>query len=224
MFAPKLKEDKHWQKLFEITMATYRVTDIFPRDEILKIQVRGAMNKTFAFYTQKIVDGVPSDDHVHEFIGGINYVRSLLLIARENRFTNEINCVVLDRELQALIESVVADLRLIREAQITQARTKREEKALVSEEGEDAAGSPKEEPRQLMAENQQKPGLNDRQKTILEYLRNNETRRLQLKDIMNNFSGLTDRTIRNDLSDLCQRKHINHNGGYGRSSYYWISE
>ena len=217
MFAPKLKEDKHWQKLFEITMATYRVTDIFPCDEILKIQVRGAMNKTFAFYTQKIVEGMPSDEHVHEFIGGINYVRSLLLIARENRFTNEINCVVLDRELQTLLESVVADVRLIREAQIMQARTKREEKALVR--SEQCAEQTETGPRRLMEENQQKPELNDRQKPIIEYLRASAARRLQLKDIMNNFSGLTDRTIRNDLSDLCKRQYINHNGEYGRRSY-----
>jgi hypothetical protein len=220
MFAPKIKEDKHWQKLFEITMATYRVTDIFPRDEILKIQVRGAMNKTFAFYTQKIVEGLPSDEHVHEFIGGINYVRSLLLIARENRFTNEINCVVLDRELQALLESVIEDLRMVREARIERTRTKREETAIERTSREEAR--PEKEPRQLMAENRQRPDLNDRQKTIVEYLRVSESKHLQLKDIMNNFDGLTDRTIRNDLSDLCQRRIINHNGGYGRSSYYWI--
>jgi len=222
MFAPKIKEDKHWQKLFEITMATYRVTDIFPRDEILKIQVRGAMNKTFAFYTQKIVEGLPSDEHVHEFIGGINYVRSLLLIARENRFTNEINCVVLDRELQTLLESVIEDLRMVREARIERTRTKREETAIERTSREE--DRPETEPRQLMAENRQRPDLNDRQKTIVEYLKVSESKRLQLKDIMNNFDGLTDRTIRNDLSDLCQRRIINHNGGYGRSSYYWISE
>ena len=52
MFSIKLKEDKNWHKFFEITMAIYRVTELFPRDEILRVQLRGAANKSLGFYTQ----------------------------------------------------------------------------------------------------------------------------------------------------------------------------
>ena len=104
MLKPAFKENETWLKLFEITMAVYRVTEQFPKDEILKIQIRGAANKLFAYYSQKFLNNHPNEEHLEELSGSVSYLRSLLLVAKENRFSKDVNFIVLDQEYKFFID------------------------------------------------------------------------------------------------------------------------
>jgi len=64
--------------------------------------------------------------------------------------------------------------------------------------------------------------LNDRQVKIVQFFTKSKEPKIKLKDITQFFPNLTDRTIRNDLKDLCNRGMIRRSEGFGQASYYYF--
>ncbi len=65
--------------------------------------------------------------------------------------------------------------------------------------------------------------LNIRQTKIIQIFKKQKTDKIQLKDIIRFFPDLTDRTIRNDLKSLCDKKIVSRIGNYGPSSFYKLA-
>lgn len=62
--------------------------------------------------------------------------------------------------------------------------------------------------------------LTDRQKKIFQFFSKRKGDKIRLKEIAQVFPDLTDRTVRNDLRDLCTKKYIVRSDGHGQASFY----
>ncbi|OHA06595.1 MAG: hypothetical protein A2934_04775 [Candidatus Sungbacteria bacterium RIFCSPLOWO2_01_FULL_47_10] len=85
------------KKIFELTLAVYRVTDLFPQSEALRRHVREKANEI----TSSVCEYCPKANNfafAHETLAKIQSIRTLLGIARFSRLSKPINIAVLDRE------------------------------------------------------------------------------------------------------------------------------
>ena len=62
--------------------------------------------------------------------------------------------------------------------------------------------------------------LTERQKKIFQFFSKRKGEKIRLKEIAQVFPDLTDRTVRNDLRDLCTKKCIMRSDGHGQASFY----
>lgn len=225
MLSSNFTNNQKWMKLFEITMAVYRVTNVFPKDEILKIQLRGAANKLFAFYSQNFLGKNASGKVIEEFLGNINYIRSLLFIAKENNYSSGINFIVLDREYKIFSNETEKEF-VKREDDFRESQKKETQKQERNEIPEDKVCGFENK----IVENPVKalkpvPSvLNDRQEKIMKIFREQIGQRIKLGDISKFFPEFSQRTVRKDLRFLSNKNLINKNDSFGQNSFYWISE
>ena len=85
------------RKIFELSVAVYRVTDHFPREEAIKQQLRRAANDIMAGVIE--YDFFPGDiARTRTIQAEIQTLRPLLGVAKLNDFVKAINIEVLDRE------------------------------------------------------------------------------------------------------------------------------
>lgn len=84
------------KKIFELTLAVYRVTDIFPKDEVLKRQIREKANEILSSvceYDRKI-----GENNARFLLAKIQAIRTYLGVARFTNLAKAVNTAVLDRE------------------------------------------------------------------------------------------------------------------------------
>jgi hypothetical protein len=226
MLKPAFKENETWLKLFEITMAVYRVTEQFPKDEILKIQIRGAANKLFAYYSQKFLNNHPNEDHLEELLGSVSYLRSLLLVAKENKFSKDVNFIVLDQEYKFFMD--VASKEIISKKQ-KENSPKNDEQAELSrvnfiEKKNVPAIAPSIQKTYASVRGMAQGEFNERQQKIVGIFRERMDTRMRLNEVAKFLPDFSARTVRKDLSILCARGVINKNGSFGKNSFYWVSQ
>ncbi|MDP3710301.1 MAG: DeoR family transcriptional regulator [bacterium] len=166
------------ERVLEITLALYRVTDPFPKDEVLK--------QTLRKQGLKILELVVRQDDNEEIINNIKIIRYHLRLAKILRVTNPANLEVLQREYRRLAE------QFLKEAEPT-VRVTQHKPATVSDE------------------------INDRQKTILEYLKHKK--QAQVGDLQNIFKNISSKTIQRDLHDLVARNILTRDGDKRWTTY-----
>lgn len=88
-------------RVFELTLALYRVTDFFPQGEVLRKNLREKANEVFSGIAE--YDYSENREHSSVFIiSKIQSLRGYLEIARSMRFVRPINITVLEREYDFL--------------------------------------------------------------------------------------------------------------------------
>lgn len=88
-------------KIFELTLALYRVTDFFPQGEVLRKNVREKANEIFGSITEYGYSPAPEREAA-SIIAKIGSIKGFLTIVRSMRLVNPVNILVLEREYSAL--------------------------------------------------------------------------------------------------------------------------
>jgi DNA-binding transcriptional ArsR family regulator len=183
-------EKEHYLKL---TLAVYKVTDLFPEGDLLRQEIRGAANRVLA-------DLIWSNPHprVEAICSGVGSLESLFDRAREENLADPRNFLVLKREYKKIAESYKKDAdepvqpKLLESAKVV-------ENSLLNE----ALGN----------------NGNGRKKKLLNILKTK--RRAQVGELVQNFPDISRRTLLRDLEDL-YRGGLIIRTGEGRGASYII--
>ena len=105
---PKEVKEVHG-KVFEITLALYRVTDFFPQGEVLRKNIREKANEIFGGITEYDHSFVSAEEAA-SIIAKIGSMKGFLAIARSMRFVNSLNIAVLEREYGNLSDFFIGEL------------------------------------------------------------------------------------------------------------------
>lgn len=214
MFEPKISKELQ-RRVFELTLALYRVTDFFPHGEILKKQLREKANEIFG----GIVEYGHSTNAAQEttvILAKIESIKGYLEICRSMRFVKSINITVLEREYDFLAEFLTKELT--DPCCSTPGVEQKEVESLATWE-EFAA----KEPAPAMSDRKDKMSdikdvgfkpilsdINNRQKRILEYIQ--QVQHAKISDFYSVFNGISSKTIQRDLQDLVSKDILKKEG------------
>lgn len=102
MFSFKITQELQ-QKVFELTLALYRVTDFFPQGEALRKHLREKANEIFGAVSE--FNFSPEPDRNAIFLTAkIEAMKGYLALARSLRFVKPINLSILEREYAFLLQ------------------------------------------------------------------------------------------------------------------------
>lgn len=195
---------RFYPNVFKLTLAVYRVTDFFPRDEILKKQVREKANEVLGAVLE--LEEVFSDKEVEAILAKIRTIKGYLEIARSLRFVKPVNLIVLEREYDALY-GILNSLNPKKQAQPVQKDKDkvRRDKTVTSSQVIDLhkSASSSTPLKSNISENIDHK-FNPRQKIILNHLRN--AKQAKISDFYALFSGISSKTIQRDLQDLVAKR------------------
>lgn len=91
------------RKIFDLTLALYRVTDFFPKGEILRKSLREKANEIFSRVTEYAYGDLHNGDVV-AILGRIEAIKGYLELARSLKLVRPINITVLEREYTSLAD------------------------------------------------------------------------------------------------------------------------
>jgi len=205
-----------WQRLLELTQATWRVADSAIENEMLKNKVKQVAMEILAQYPNFLDDAAISD-----FYRNINSQIALLSLAQRLSSSQGINFLVLKSEYKK-----INCLRRQRD-EVESENIKDNESAIpkpvnavkIEKEIHAKTNPPVVKNNATLTASSD---LNVRQAKIIQIFKKQKTDKIQLKDIIRFFPDLTDRTIRNDLKSLCDKKIVSRIGNYGPSSFYTL--
>lgn len=219
----KIMDQRDFVKL---TSALYRVTDLFPEQEPLKLNLRDWSLKIltelspYHFSNDSDLDREAADQCLKD----VRTLRSLLEVAQGQKWVHEINLLLLDQEYSRLEDKIKDVLGKI--DQTEKLSKNREEDSSVSMEEE----SKKENHSVVMRPSHvydlsNDPGKDakapsDRQTKILKMIRQHP--RIQMRQIQEQLTDVTSRTLRRDLESLVQQKKITRIGR-GTGTFYQIN-
>jgi len=213
----------------KLTSALYRVTDLFPEQEPLKSNLRDWSLKIltelspYHFSNDSNLDQETADQCLRD----VRTLRSLLEVAQGQKWVHEINLLLLDQEYSRLEDKIKDALdridqterlpkdRIIKEDASVSAEkeSKKENHSVVmqpsraynlpNDSGKSDAGAP-----------------SDRQNKILKMIR--QRPRIQMRQIQEQLTDVTSRTLRRDLESLVQQKKIIRIGR-GTGTFYQIN-
>lgn len=103
------------KKIFELTLALYRVTDFFPPGEALRKHLREKANEIFGGISE-YSRGTDPEREIIVILGKIESVKGYLQIARSMRFVKPINLGVLEREYSSVALVLERELDSLRQA------------------------------------------------------------------------------------------------------------
>ena len=183
------------KKAVGLTLALYRVTALFPKEEPLRWRLRQAADDIlgdiveFGYYN--------GDEKIEKRIAAkIEVINALLEVAREIGLTHPLNFSVLVREYSWLSD-FCAKLATHKESS-TKLYTWNN-----FVDGHKQETSPKRVEKST-------GGLNNRQKAIIEHLKSAGEARIS--DFFKKFQGISSRTIQRDLQDLVARDLLKREG------------
>lgn len=212
-----ISEKSTKKKIFELTLAIYRVTDRFPKEEALRHQIREAASlilEDFVFYiTLRARNVVGKRDELMKVSARIKALLSLFQIARSQNFVSELNFDILEWEYNQMFEACESELAHTHDERET-SRSRGEGSVEEGIRKITAGFRPKESIGEVIE------NLTDRQKYVLGVLKNNG-KTARLKEIVQHFPGLSEKTVRNDLKVLCEKNLLSLNGR-APQSYYTI--
>lgn len=175
--------------LLKITMAVYRVTNLFPGKEPLKYDIRGAANRILAC-------GLAGEEISQE----LEMLKSYFAIAKEQNWVAEKNFGVLEQEYAKLCEqkSVLPD-----------------ETPAPAEENAKKPAATSEKPKKENGNGYLSP--QDRQKKITEVIHKEE--KIALRDLIQNFPDVHRRTLIRDLESLVRESVVKKEGNGKKTLY-----
>lgn len=222
----KISQELH-KKIFELTLALYRVTDFFPQSEIMRKQLREKANEIFGSITE--YDYCGGDPLL--ILGKIQTMRGYLKISGVVRFVKPVNVNVLGREYDLLARFFEKEFELSngsdsRETVSHEGKIKIDFPVEVNIDNKDSKDnfvpytinvrdnmsdmSDKQSKEQLSDKGQEEhrddyPNnpINERQKVILTHLKTRP--RAKISDFYSLFTDLSSKTIQRDLQDLVSK-------------------
>lgn len=218
------------RRIFELTLALYRVTDFFPQGEVLRKHLREKANEIFGSVSEYGVSN-GSDLEAVAVLAKIEAIKGYFGLARAMRFVKPINITVLEREYDFLADFFGRELERHSEPEkqeVNQQKVEVSQPAPVDAEElstwqEFAVnpaidyGAPKSGVPKSGVNKGDVPGLepiskvlSERQEKILEHLRQAE--QAKISDFIPHFAGVSTKTIQRDLQDLVTRNAIKREG------------
>ncbi len=187
---------------FELTLALYRVTDFFPKEEPLRNHIREAANKTFQSimeYGNQVPGAIPQGA-----ISLISTLKNFLQLSRSLQFVKSANIMVLEREYDILlsffIQQGIADQeQKEKNAIMYEPRGKEffiEEKQIMR-----SAPEPSHDSNKKKHDNEDEL-LDERKKKILDFLK--QVSQAKVSDFQTLFPNLGIKTIQRNLQDLVE--------------------
>ena len=229
------EKTEQWNSLLDLTYAVWRVCDmtIGNENELLKSRIKEIAADILTGYA-----GTPRPaEHAEKSIEQVNAQIALLSLAQRISGAKEINFVILKNEYKRF-GSLLSRAMAFREeekqhAPVAERRAFSDPSAVSSGPNWQPAAEKRDEPmreapavRHAPAKKTTAPApvktLNDRQVKIVQFFTKSKENKIKLKSIAQVFPQLTDRTIRNDLKDLCDKRIIARSDGFGQSSYYYL--
>lgn len=218
----KVSKEIH-RKVFELTLALYRVSDFFPQGEVLRRQLREKANEVFGSISEYGFSGEHEQETI-SILGRIQSVKGFLEMASSLRLVRLINLRVLEREYASLEDFFEQELKNIKDSR------QKEQKALHTDEAhmeilptwdefstanerahERTSGSVREHTHAKAPIGQSEDGdINDRQKKILEHIRTNS--QAKISDFFSFFDTVSSKTIQRDLQDLVEKNVLKKEG------------
>ena len=187
-----------WRRGFNLCMAVYRLTALFSEEgkQSLAGQLKESANSVIAKIAeaQGHSKNTEKQDLLTISCGKIEETLSHLSVARGLKQIKEDNWRILDREYRLLREEIKSQIR-----ELTKGKSVKS-----------ASVSPKKKNLALEI-------LNERQQKILDYLKENE--KINLAQVIEMFPKIGSRSLRRDISILCQRKLVAKLGN-GRNVFY----
>ncbi len=198
------------RRVFELTLAVYRVTDFFPQGEVLRKHLREKANDIFGGMSEYGFSGDLGREAA-VVIAKIQAIKGYFGIARSMRFVKPINITILEREYDFLADFFGRELERPKEGREEPPQTKVESSQLTHADAEELPTwqefSQKEEHNGLSSIS---GDISDRQKTILEHLK--QVEHAKISDLYTFFSGLSSKTVQRDLQDLVTKNFLKKEG------------
>lgn len=210
----EIRQNPLFSKIIDLTLAVYRVTSFFPRDEALRVEIRSKANTILAHavkFLYSVVEGASSQvKHFPEddFFSEIDILRGYFSIARHQGWIKEANFEVLDAAYKGVKQE-------FKECSL---RT-------LDGKGEEGGGGERRK-RPPNVDNKEKMEYNlrtlpSRQKKIFEYVAKNG--KTQAVDIQPILEGVNARTIRRDLEGLTKSGLLSREVK-GRQIFFWAKK
>lgn len=217
------EKTQQWGSLLDLTYAVWRVCDMAIDNEFLKTRIKQNAADILSLYAS----AQSRQMQIQQISDQVNAQIALLSLAQRVSSAKEINFVILKNEYKKFNTVLSYDTAVSREDE-KRFEPPAEKKASPAFERERDEAKEQSVPRQAVAvkkstkETVQETALNDRQVKIVQFFNKSKEPKIKLKDIAQFFPNLTDRTIRNDLKDLCNRRMIGRSEGFGQASYYFL--
>lgn len=235
------EKTEHWDTLLDLTHAVWRVADITVESDMLKERLKqGAMD-----ILSEYPNAVSGRMHSAEVMDKIRAQCALLSLAQKTAHgSRQMNFVILKNEyykISAMLAQQVEDTARAPRAEKHPAHPQYEEVRSEPAKQYSAPAAHEEKPARAHQQDTEvvaqvsvpvpvikKPAvtntLNDRQKKMLQFFNKRKGDNIRLKEIAQFFPDLTDRTVRNDLRDLCMKKMISRSEGHGQASFYRLAK
>lgn len=211
-------------RIFDVTLALYRVTDFFPKDEPLRFKLRDEANRVF----QSMIEYEYRMTHSFDpevVIVRLSLFKSMLQLARSLQFVKSANLMVLEREYDALLSFFTQEAR---------AWEGRRENAFVPESFAETQSGEVAKNRELpsadvipdkLANKKKLPipesALGERQKKIIEFIR--RAGHARANDTHALFPHVSAKTIQRILQDLVESDFLKKEGDK-RWTFYSIKD
>ena len=204
-----------WHLLLNLTYAVWRVSDAAVENDFLRQRIKHTAADILARYPSSLED----EAKIGELEGEIRTARALLALAQRLSAAREVNFVVLRNEykkISALLRERVSAGKAPEEKR--QSATPQDSQGETRSERSAAAFLAKRE------EERGEAALSERQQKIIQFFQKEKDAKVKLKEVMQFFPNLTDRTIRNDLRELCLKRSLVRSNGHGQASFYRLAK
>lgn len=209
-FNEDFEKTENWDKLLDLTHTVWRVVDLTVESDFLKARIKQSSCDILTQYPSALADS----KEMENLVKNINVHIAALSLAQKVSRSKEINFLILKNEYKKIIFSLSRKLltegREMTVGDITQ--TPAEDNKLPPQKP-----IVKKAPKEDLIDN-----LNERQSKIVQFFQKKKSDKIKLKDITQFFPKLTDRTIRNDLKDLCKKRIVSRTDGHGQASFYYL--
>ena len=218
-FTQDFEKTENWDKLLDLTHTVWRVVDLTTDNDFLRTRIKQSSCDILAQYPSAISEYKGAEN----LIKNINTHIALLSLAQKVSRSKEINFLILKNEYKKIIFSL--SQKLLTERQEATVTDVEPESVVPAEPNKPPDQAQQRSPHvPVMKKEKEDPfaALNDRQTKIVQFFQRKKSDKLKLKDITGIFPSLTDRTIRNDLKDLCSKKIVSRSDGFGQASFYTL--
>lgn len=205
------EKSPEWSTLLHLTYAVWRVIDATVESEFLKNKIKHTAAEILAEFPNAHEDAKKAGQLVERMRG----VRALLSLAQKVSNSREINFLILKNEYRKVGSLLSQKATHERPVSLPTSAP------AVSRRAEHSSNAPQEKPSVVERGNS---GLTDRQQKILQLFQKRSGDNIKLKEVMQILPGLTDRTIRTDLRELCMKKFIVRSEGHGQASFYRLAK
>ena len=225
-------------RVLSLTVALYRVTDYFPKAEILRNHLRAKADEIFE-RLMEYGDMSEPDEEIRPLIHKIRTIKGYLAIAGTLNYVRSLNFTILEKEyglIEQFLESerikrmrrpVHEDIQRLAHKSMLRSGTgqngtrsiaaphnRESGKNLSSDQGEERIAAhhadQETEERDEPFYERKDERINERQKVIIDRLK--QTGHAKISDLLDSFHGVSSKTIQRDLQNLVDRQVLKKEG------------